>query len=91
MALVALFDIAAPLEPALWFFVGSWLLAQVLGHAGWPLLRLTYAEDGGELGRGGMALVALAPTALAARARHGLGDAAADRPPGGRRPPRARS
>ena len=27
-------------------------------------MRLTYAEDGGELGRGGAALVALAPTAL---------------------------
>jgi hypothetical protein len=64
MALVALFDIAAPLEAALWFFVASWLLAQVLSHAGLPLLRLTYAEDGGELGRGGRALVALAPTAL---------------------------
>ncbi len=64
MALVSLFDIAAPLEPAIWFFVGSWLLAQVLGHAGLPLIRLTYAEDGGELGRSGAALVALAPTAL---------------------------
>jgi hypothetical protein len=64
MALVSLFDIAAPLEPAIWFFVGSWLLAQVLGHAGLPLIRLTYAEDGGELGRSGVALVALAPTGL---------------------------
>jgi Right handed beta helix region len=36
----------------------------VLGHAGFPLLRLTYAEDGGELGRNGAALLALAPTAL---------------------------
>ena len=33
MALVRLFDVAAPLEPALWFFLGSWVLAQVLGHA----------------------------------------------------------
>ena len=31
MALVRLFDVAAPLEPALWFFFGSWVLAQVLG------------------------------------------------------------
>ena len=64
MALVRLFDIAAPLEPALWFFVLSWAFAQALGHAGWPLVRLTYAEDGGELGRGGVGLVTLAPTAL---------------------------
>ena len=77
MALVRLFDIAAPLEPALWFFVLSWALTQVLGQAGWPLARLTYAEDGGELGRGGVALVVLAPTALLIV----LGTAWATRPP----------
>jgi hypothetical protein len=77
MALVRLFDIAAPLEPALWFFVLSWVLAQVLGHAGWPLVRLTYAEDGGELGRGGAALVVLAPTVVALV----LGTAWATQPP----------
>ena len=77
MALVRLFDIAAPLEPALWFFALSWVLAQALGHAGWPLVRLTYAEDGGELGRGGVALVAMAPAALLLV----LGTAWATRPP----------
>ena len=77
MALAQLFDIAAPLEPALWFFFLSWVLAQVLGHAGWPLVRLTYAEDGGELGRGGVALVAMAPTVLLLV----LGTAWATRPP----------
>jgi hypothetical protein len=77
IALVRLFDIAAPLEPALWFFALSWLLAQVLGHAGWPLVRLTYAEDGGELGRGGAALVVLAPTVVALV----LGTAWATQPP----------
>jgi len=77
MALVRLFDVAAPLEPALWFFFGSWALAQLLGHAGWPLTRLTYAEDGGELGRGGIALLALAPTALVLV----LGTAWATQPP----------
>jgi hypothetical protein len=77
MALVRLFDIAAPLEPALWFFFLSWVLAQILGHAGWPLMRLTYAEDGGELGRGGVALVALAPTVVALV----LGTAWATQPP----------
>jgi hypothetical protein len=66
MLLVWLFDVAAPLEPALWFFAGSWLLAQVLGHAVFPLLSLTYAEDGGELGRSGAAMAALAPASLLA-------------------------
>jgi hypothetical protein len=65
MGLVRLLDIAAPLEPALWFFAGSWLVAQLLGHAGLPLLRLTYAEDGGELGRPGIALSTAAPLLLA--------------------------
>jgi nitrous oxidase accessory protein NosD len=58
--------IEAPLGPALWFFVASWLVAQLLGHAGLPLLRLTYAEDGGELGQGGVALSAAAPAVLLA-------------------------
>ncbi|HJU48881.1 MAG TPA: right-handed parallel beta-helix repeat-containing protein [Gaiellaceae bacterium] len=56
MALVRLADVAAPLEPAVWFFAASWLVAQLLAHAGLPFLRLTYAEDGGELGRGGAVL-----------------------------------
>jgi len=64
MALVWRFDVAAPLEPALWFFAGSWFVAQVLAHAGLPLLRLTYTDDGGELGRGGRALSAGAPATL---------------------------
>jgi hypothetical protein len=58
--------IEAPLGPALWFFVASWIVAQLLGHAGLPLLRLSYAEDGGELGQGGVALSAAAPAALLA-------------------------
>ena len=37
MALVRLLEIEAPLEPALWFFAGSWLVAQLLAHAGLPL------------------------------------------------------
>jgi parallel beta helix pectate lyase-like protein len=47
--------IAAPLRQALLLFAGAWLLAQLLGHAAFPLLRLSYAEDGGELGRMGAA------------------------------------
>lgn len=66
MALVLRLDVAAPLEPALWFFAGAWLVAQVLGHAVLPLLHLTYGDDGGELGRGGLALSAAVPVALVA-------------------------
>lgn len=66
MALVRALSIEAPLAPALGFYVGAWLLAQVLAHAGFPLLRLSYAEDGGELGRLGMASVALSVVALGA-------------------------
>jgi hypothetical protein len=50
MALVRAFAIGAPLVPALAFFAASWLVAQGLGHAGLPLIRLSYADDGGELG-----------------------------------------
>jgi parallel beta helix pectate lyase-like protein len=61
MGLLRLFEVGAPLEPALWFFAGSWLVAQLLGHGVLPLLRLTYAEEGGELGRAGVGLSLLAP------------------------------
>ncbi len=64
MGLVFLLDLGAPLRPALAFFAAAWLLAQVLGHAGLPLLRLSYAEDGGELGRAGMGLTALGAAAV---------------------------
>jgi Right handed beta helix region len=50
MGLVWLVDVKAPLAVALGLFAGTWFLAQVLAHAGFPLLRLEYAEDGGELG-----------------------------------------
>ncbi len=61
MALVRALAIGAPLGPALAFYGGAWLVAQVLGHAGLPLLRLSYADDGGELGwlGGGVAAVTL--------------------------------
>jgi hypothetical protein len=55
IALMHLLGIAAPLGQAVALFAGGWLLAQLLGHAGFPLLRLGYAEDGGELGRLGAA------------------------------------
>jgi Right handed beta helix region len=77
MALIRWLDIAAPLEPAVWFFVGSWLVAQILGHAGLPLLRLSYGEDGGELGEAGNALVLAAPLVVVLV----VGAASATQPP----------
>lgn len=64
MGLALLLDLNAPLTPALALFAAAWVLAQLLGHAGLPLLRLTYAEDGGELGRAGHGLSALAVAAV---------------------------
>ena len=66
MLVVRRLGIDAPLWPAVWFFVASWLVAQLLVHAALPLLRLRYTDDGGELGRPGLALSAAAPAALAA-------------------------
>jgi len=60
MAIVYGFGLHAPLVPALALFAAGWLAAVVLAQAGFPLLRLGYAEDGGELGKvGGVAAVAL--------------------------------
>jgi Right handed beta helix region len=77
MALAWRFDVMAPVVPAVVFFAGAWLVAQVCGHAVFPLLRLSYGEDGGELGRGGGALAGLAPAAALAV----LGVAWASQPP----------
>jgi parallel beta helix pectate lyase-like protein len=56
MAIVYGFGLATPLWPALALFGAGWLTSVVLAQAGFPLLRLGYAEDGGELGRvGGVA------------------------------------
>jgi len=64
------FDLAilAPLAGALAFYAGSWLLAQVLAHAALPLARLSYGDDGGELGRPGAAVSALALVVLGSAA-----------------------
>ena len=59
MALVRPLDIRAPLVPALAFYAGAWFAAQVSGHALLPLVRLSYADDGGELGRIGGSVIAL--------------------------------
>jgi Right handed beta helix region/Periplasmic copper-binding protein (NosD) len=58
MGLVVALGVEAPLNAAIALFAGSWLLAQILGHGVFPLTRLTYGEDGGELGRAGPAFVA---------------------------------
>ena len=60
MAIVYGFGLHASLVPALALFGAGWLAQLVLAQAGFPSLRLGYAEDGGELGRiGGAAGVAL--------------------------------
>ena len=64
MAAARALELNAPLWPALALFAGSWLVLQVLAHAGLPLLRLTWPEDGGELGGAGRLLSAAAPAAL---------------------------
>ena len=59
MALVLGLGVRAPLLWALVFFAAAWLWSQVLAHALLPLWRLSWGEDGGELGRaGGMAALA---------------------------------
>ena len=64
MVVARALELNAPLRPALALFAGSWLVLQVLAHAGLPLLRLTWPEDGGELGRAGRMLSAAAPAVL---------------------------
>ena len=60
MAIVYGFGLHAPLRPALALFGAGWLASFVFAQAGFPLFRLGYAEDGGELGRVGVvAAVAL--------------------------------
>jgi hypothetical protein len=55
MGIALAVSVDAPLDTAVVFFAASWLLAQVLMHAGFPLLRLSYGEDGGQLGGAGPA------------------------------------
>jgi hypothetical protein len=66
MTAARLLELGAPLGPAVALFAASWLWLQLLGHAGLPLLRLSWPEDGGELGRAGRTLVVAAPLALLA-------------------------
>jgi hypothetical protein len=77
IAAARVLDIQAPVTPAIALFAAGWLAAQVLGHAVLPLMRLTYAQDGGELGRAGPA-IGVAVVALLSGA---AGTAYAMRPP----------
>ena len=65
MAVVHGAGLHVPIDFALLFFGGGWLLGQVLIHAGFPLARLTYGEDGGELGRPGSATVVVVAAVFA--------------------------
>ncbi len=65
MVLVRVIGIEAPLWPAVAVFASGWLVAQLLGHAGFPLLSLTYGEDGGELGAAGLLAVVVVLVTLA--------------------------
>jgi len=69
--------IPAPLTGAVLLFAAVWLAAQLLGHAVLPLARLDYAEAGGELGAGGVAVAGLVAVALVGAG----GVAYAGRPP----------
>ena len=89
VALVRALGIEAPLVPALVLFAAAWAVAQALGQAGFPLLRLSYADRRRRArprrrrcGRG---------RARDARGRRRLlvVPAAAHRPPRGRRAPGA--
>jgi nitrous oxidase accessory protein NosD len=77
MAAARVLEIHAPVALAIVLFAAAWLAAQVLGHAVLPLLRLTYAQDGGELGRAGPAVAA----AVIALFTGAAGTAYAMRPP----------
>jgi nitrous oxidase accessory protein NosD len=77
IALARVFGVQAPLDAGVAFFCASWVLAQVLGHAVYPLARISYGEDGGELGWAGPA----AGGALAALFTAAVGVAWATQPP----------
>ena len=66
MGLVRALEIHVPLTAALGFFFGAWLVSQLLAHAGFPLLSLSYAEDGGEIGLAGVGALGFAVVALGA-------------------------
>jgi parallel beta-helix repeat protein len=66
MAAVLALGVKAPIAVALALFAAGWASAQLLGHGLLPLWRLSYAEDGGELGRAGLAVGAAIAVPFAA-------------------------
>jgi hypothetical protein len=66
MGIAKAVDLEVTLGAALTFFFGSWLLGQVLVHVVFPVRRLSYSEDGGELGRAGPGLAAAVLVVFAA-------------------------
>jgi len=54
MGAVRVLGIDPPLGAAVAVFAGAWLATQALAQAGFPLLSISYAENGGELGRAGV-------------------------------------
>jgi hypothetical protein len=77
MGLAVALGVRAPLAAAVGFYCGAWLLAQLCAQALYPLLRLTYGDDGGELGRAGIGTAA----ALGALFLAAAGTAWATQPP----------
>jgi hypothetical protein len=77
MAIVRVVGTGAPLWPAIALFAAGWVVAQLLGQVVLPWLRLGYAQEGGELGRVGVAVTASAAALLVALG----GFAYAQRPP----------
>jgi nitrous oxidase accessory protein NosD len=68
IGLMRLAGVAAPLWQALALFAAGWLVAQLLGHIVFPLARMSYAEEGGELGRLGLVSALTIGAALAGAA-----------------------
>ena len=65
MGIVYALGISAPLFVALAFFAGSWSLNLILMHAVFPYLRLSYGDEGAELGCAGVAIAILVLASLA--------------------------
>ena len=64
MGAARLLELHAPVWPAVALFAGAWLVLQALAHAALPLLRISWPEDGGELGPAGRVLLAALPVVL---------------------------
>jgi hypothetical protein len=68
LAAARLLHVMAPFWQGLAFYAAAWLVATVISQAVLPLARLSFAEDGGELGLAGPTLAAGAATVLAGAA-----------------------